>query len=101
LYLSVHQRSGYERIVGLTPSSNTRSALVWPEEHDPYPIGLSLSHEHTSLGFLQAYVCVHVIREYVKKHVENGVAVYAAMVTVVGLPHFNLSPSLALRIGHG
>jgi hypothetical protein len=62
---------------------------------------LSLVHKHAGFGLLQAYVRVHVIREYVKKHVEYGVAVYAAMVTVVSLHHGYPSPSHKLRIDHG
>jgi hypothetical protein len=97
-----YRDSVYERIAGLLDTQfKHQIGLVRPEEHDPHPIGLSLSHQHPGFGLLQTYVRVHVICEYVKKNVKNGVAVYAAMVTVVGLHHCNPSPSHTLRIDRG
>jgi hypothetical protein len=48
-------------------------------------VWLSLPNQPLAFTLLQTYVCVHVISEYVKKHVENRVTVDAAMVTVVSL----------------
>ena len=70
---------------GCSAGSSQWQELVRPKEEDSYPIGLSLFHQLPAFTPLQAYVCVHVVGEYVKEHVEDRVAVYPAVVTVVSL----------------